>query len=466
MLIKEFDTIAAIATPVGIGGIAVIRVSGSRAETAVGKIVFARNGKPLNEFESHKLTLSDICRTSDGSSLDEALVSVMRAPNSYTGETVVEINCHGGWLSAQLILEELFGLGIRQAEAGEFTRRAFVNGKIDLARAEAVIDLIHANSELGQSNAAKALSGKLSKKVNSIRDKAVSLAANLSAVADFPDEIDDLSHDDMLSQIDAILNCISEMLSGFKKGKILRDGVCTVIAGRPNVGKSSLLNALSRTERAIVTDIPGTTRDVIEEYVNVRGVALRLIDTAGIRNSDNSVEKIGIEKARETIESADLCLFVLDCSEDISNEDLEIWSCLKNKNVIVILNKSDKGVSKNIQYFSKKLSLPEADFVYTSALKPEQSSGIHELESRIVQKFLSGGISKDDVFISNDRQRSSLLKAQKAAENMKNSFLAEMPHDLLYVDLEEVISALGEITGLTVQDEIIDEVFERFCVGK
>ncbi len=466
MLIKEFDTIAAIATPVGIGGIAVIRVSGTDAENAANKIILTKNKRPVSSLESHKLTLSEVRRMSDGTVLDEVLVSVMRAPNSYTGETVVEINCHGGFLSAKLILEELFALGIRQAEAGEFTRRAFVNGKCDLARAEAVIDVIHANSELGQSNAAKSLSGKLSEKVNSIRDKAVSLAANLSAIADFPDEIDDLPREDMLYQIDDILKGISEMLGGFKKGKILRDGISTVIAGRPNVGKSSLLNALSRTERAIVTDIPGTTRDTIEEYVNIGGVALRLIDTAGIRNSDNSVEKIGIEKAKETIETSDLCLFVLDCSEDVSKDDIEIYDYLRNKNTIAILNKSDKNAFGDVDYFSEKLGIPKTDFVCTSALDLEKASGISELEEKIVQMFLSGGISKDDVFISNDRQYSSLIKAQKAAENMKNSFLAQMPSDLLYVDLEEVISALGEITGLTVQDEIIDEVFERFCVGK
>ncbi len=463
---KEFDTIAAIATPIGIGGIAIIRISGADAESLVSRIVLTKSGKPFSSVESHKLTLVDICRASDKSILDEALVSVMRAPNSYTGETVVEINCHGGWLSAQLIMEELFSLGIRQAEAGEFTRRAFINGKCDLTRAEAVIDVIHSNSELGQSNAAKALSGKLSQKVNSIREKAVSLAANLSAVADFPDEIDALPHKDLEKQIDEIIASISEMLSGFKKGKILRDGISTVIVGRPNVGKSSLLNALSRTERAIVTDIPGTTRDVIEEYVNINGVALRLIDTAGIRESENSVEKIGIEKAIENIQIADLCLFVLDSSQDITEDDLEICSYLKEKNTIAVLNKTDKGSFSEESYFADKLGLPISDFILTAAPKVGSAFGIDALESKIMQKFLSGGIGKDDVFISNDRQKNALIKAQNAAENMKNSLNFGMPDDLLYVDLEEVISALGEVTGLTVQDEIIDQVFERFCVGK
>lgn len=463
---KEFDTIGAIATPVGVGGVAIIRISGENAETVASQIVFPKNGKSLTMLESHKLTLSDIKRTADGELLDEALAVVMRAPHSYTGETVVEINCHGGYFAAESILEELFRNGVRQAEAGEFTRRSFVNGKTDLIGAESVIDLIHANSSLGQSNAAKALSGMLTEKVNAIREKTVAFAANISAVADFPDEIDEIEPDELKRMIDEIVCDIDDMLKGFSKGKILRDGILTAIAGKPNVGKSSLLNALSREERAIVTDIPGTTRDTVEEYVTVNGVALRLVDTAGIRESDNVVEQIGIEKAKEVIEAADLCLFVLDSSCGISDEDIEVFEHIKDKNLIIILNKTDVGMSFEKSGFAKILGVDEERFVCTSTPKDGKVQGIDVLEEKITGMFMAGGISKDDVFISNDRQKNALIKAKSIAEGMKAGLDAGMPADMLYVDLEEVIEALGEVTGLTVQDEIIDRVFERFCVGK
>lgn len=466
MAMKEFDTICAIATPIGVGGIAIIRVSGNDAETAVGEIAFPKNGKKIEDLESHKLTLSDIKASKDGEMLDEALVVVMRGSNSYTGETVVEINCHGGYLAAESIMEELFLAGVRQAEAGEFTRRAFVNGKLDLARAEAVIDLIHANSEMGQSNAAKILSGKLSEKVNKIRDKAVLFAANISAVADYPDEVDEIPRDELIDKIDGIAQDIDEMLGGFSKGKIMRDGVLTVIAGRPNVGKSSLLNALTRTDRAIVTDIPGTTRDTVEEYVNINGIALRLIDTAGIRESENSVEKIGIERAKENIKSADLCLFVIDASVGITLRDLEIFEYTKGKNIIVILNKTDIAGSTDVSSVADELSVNEENIVLTSLPKEDNALGITELEELITRMFMSGTVSKDDVFISNDRQKNALIKAKNIATEMTKSVECGMPADMLYVDLEELIAALGEITGQTVQDEIIDKVFERFCVGK
>ncbi len=463
---KAFDTIAAIATPMGVGGIAIIRISGEYAEKMTGKITFPKNGKSLADLESHKLTLSDIKRQADGAVLDEALVVVMRAPRSYTGETVVEINCHGGYMAAESVMEELFRAGVRQAEPGEFTRRAVLNGKMDLIRAEAVVDLIHSNSTLGQSNAAKALSGRLSEKVNKIRDKAVEFAANISAIADYPEEIDDMSSCELEERICDIASDIDEMLGGFSRGRIMREGITTVIAGRPNVGKSSLLNALSRCERAIVTDIPGTTRDTIEEYVNLSGVALRLIDTAGIRESDNSVEKIGIEKARENIENADLCFFVVDSSQGLADEDLEIFQYMKGKNVIVILNKTDKGAHMSQSEFAKALGVDEGFVVLTATPKDGEIIGIDRLEEKIAQMFLQGEINADDVFISNDRQKNALIKAKNVALGMIDGVRRGVPSDMLYVDLEEVIEALGEVTGQTVQEEIIDRVFERFCVGK
>lgn len=463
---KVFDTITAIATPIGMGGIAIIRISGDDAVEIAGKITFLKSGKPLSALESHKLALADVKRLSDGEILDEVLVAVMRAPHSYTGENVVEINCHGGYFVAKAVLEELFKAGARQAEAGEFTRRAFMNGKTDLLKAEATIDLIHSNSALGHGNAAKALSGKLSQKVEQIREVAVAFAANLSAVADYPDEIDPLSDAELLDTVDEISFKIEEMLQGFEKGRIMRDGILTVIAGRPNVGKSSILNALSRSERAIVTDIPGTTRDTVEEYVAVKGIALRLIDTAGIRDSENLVEQIGIEKAKENIAKAELCLFVLDAAQPITEDDIKIFGYTKDKNVIVILNKTDKNTAADKDSIAKQIGCSSEDIILTATPKDHKPTGIDELEAAITQRFMTGAISKDDVYISNDRQKDSLIKAKAAAQRMQACIQAGLPQDMLYVDLEELIEALGEVTGTTVQDEIIEQVFSRFCVGK
>lgn len=463
---KMFDTITAIATPVGMGGIAVIRISGDMAEEYAAQVVFPKSGKTPDMLESHKLTLAVAKRISDGAVLDEVLVAVMRQPHSYTGETVVEINCHGGYFVARTILEELFKAGARQAEPGEFTRRAFMNGKTDLIRAEATIDLIHSNSAMGQDNAAKSLTGKLTQKVNAIRDRAVAFAANLSAIADYPEEMDELSDQQLLAEVEKLSTDIDEMLQGFNKGRIMRDGILTVIAGRPNVGKSSILNALSRSERAIVTDIPGTTRDTVEEYVTVNGIALRLIDTAGIRESESLVEKIGIEKAKENISRAELCLFVVDASEAISDEDIKIFEYTKGKNVIVILNKTDKSTGNDAQDIAKRLGCDSQSIVQTATPKGKEPIGIDLLEQKISRQFLSGGISKDDVFISNDRQKNALIKARASVQNMENCVRQGLPTDVLYVDLEDLISALGEVTGVTVQDEIIEQVFSRFCVGK
>ncbi len=461
-----FDTIAAIATPIGVGGIAIIRISGETCEKCIEAIAFPKNKKPLSEIESHKLVLSDIKRLSDGAILDEALVSVMRAPHSYTGETVVEINCHGGYVVAQAILDEIFKCGVRQAKAGEFMRRSFMNGKTDLLKAEATIDIINSSSNLGHENAAKVLSGKLSQKVEEIRESAVLLGAQLSAIADFPDEIDEIPESELFERSKDILDQIDAILEGFEKGRIMRDGVKTVIVGRPNVGKSSLLNAITRTNRAIVTDIPGTTRDTVEEYVSVNGIALKLIDTAGIRDSENQVEKIGIERAKESIQDADLCLFVLDSSLEITPEDLKIFEYVKDKNAIVLLNKTDKKSSFDRGYFSKKLNIEEKDVILTATPKDGNLLGIKELEDEITRRFMQGGVNKDDVFISNERQKSSLINAKKAAQNMISCIENGLSSDLIYVDLEDLILALGEVTGLTVQEEIIDSVFERFCVGK
>lgn len=465
---KIFDTIAAIATPLGSGGIAIIRVSGENSREIAQCIVKTKSGKPLDKLESHKLTLSDIHRPDDLEAvIDEALVSVMRAPNSFTGETVVEINCHGGYLAASTILNMLLDCGARMAEPGEFTRRAFMNGKTDMLGAEATMDLIDAKSGLGLSNAAKSLNGTLSHKINALRDGIMEITANISAAADYPDEVDPLTTEEITEKLNPVISELDSLINGFETGKILRDGITTVIVGKPNVGKSSLLNALSRTERAIVTDIPGTTRDTIEEYINLKGASLRLLDTAGIRSeAADAVEQIGIERTMQNIELADLCLFVIDSHTDIDDRDAKIAEKLKDKNTIVILNKTDKAQTVTRGDISEKFGFNEKDIIETATPMNGEATGIELLENMIADKFAIGDVKNDAVFISNTRQRDSLVKSKKSVCLALEAVEGGMPFDILYVDLEDALSALGEVVGTTVQEEIIDTVFSRFCVGK
>ncbi len=463
---KLNDTIAAIATPRGLGGIAIVRISGKCAEEISAKIVEPYGAKQVCDLESHKLTLCRVFKKDRDFLIDEALVAVMRAPKSYTGETVVEINCHGGYLAADKILTELLKCGARLAEAGEFTRRAFINGKTDLNGAEAVMDLMNAHSESGLHNAAMSLTGKLSEKIFSVREKAMEIAAHISAVADYPDEVDPPENGELLTSLDDIKKEIDNLLKGFDTGRIMRDGAATAIVGKPNVGKSSILNALLRFERAIVTDIPGTTRDTIEEYINVGGIALKLMDTAGIRKASDEVEKIGIKRSKESVDSADLCLFVVDSAAELSEEDKEVADALDGKKTILIMNKTDKQEKITENQVRETLKINPDAVIRTAAPKGETAVGIDALESLIADMFANGKISMSDVYISNERQRDCLLKAYDAVKRAEISLKTGAPFDLLFIDLEDVISALGEVTGETVQEEIIDKVFASFCVGK
>lgn len=464
---KLHDTITAIATPIGSGGIAILRLSGSSAEDIAQKLITTKNKKPLRDLESHKLTLCNVHAADDDSALiDEALVAVMRAPHSYTGENVVEINCHGGFFAAKKILEELLKAGARLAEGGEFTRRAFINGKTDLTAAEATMDVIDSHSGLGLQNAARSLTGKLAEKINAIRSDVIAITSHISAAADYPEEVDAPEENELTDDILKIRNSISDLLGTFDTGRMLRDGITTVIIGKPNVGKSSLLNALSGNDRAIVTDIPGTTRDVIEEYINSGGVALRLLDTAGIRDGAGEVESLGIERTKEQIKEADLCLFLIDSSAELTPDDLKIADEISDKNMLLILNKTDKEMKTSKEAVSEKLKINPEFIIETATPKGEVPKGIDSLHQAISEMFLSGNINSGDVYLSNARQRDSLLKALDAICRVQESINMGMPYDLLYVDLEDALSALGEITGLTVQEEIIDQVFSRFCVGK
>lgn len=464
---KLHDTITAIATPIGTGGIAILRLSGSNAEAIAEKIVTTKNGKSLCDLETHKLTLCNIHKLEDTDALiDQALVAVMRAPHSYTGETVVEINCHGGFFAARKILEELLRAGARLAEGGEFTRRAFLNGKTDLTGAEAIMDIIDSHSNLGLQNAARYLKGGLSEKITSLRERVIAITSHISAAADYPEEVDPPENDQLQKEVTLINNEISALLDTFETGRILRDGILTVIIGRPNVGKSSLLNAISGSDRAIVTDIPGTTRDVIEEYINLGGVALRLLDTAGIRKGTDEVEKLGIDRTYAHIKEADLCLLLIDSSEAILEEDIKIANEVKDKNLILVLNKTDKDTKTTRENVSKLLGINNELIIETATPKNGKAIGIDTLCDTISKMFVKGKINSEEVYLSNARQRDSLLKAQASVSQLLEGIACGIPYDLLYVDLEDTLSALGEVTGETIQEEIIDQVFSRFCVGK
>jgi len=465
------DTIAAIATPIGVGGIAVLRVSGENSIEIAQKITRLHNkdiasSHNLCDAESHKLMLTLIHQpNNENDIIDEALVAVF-TKSSYTGEPTVEISCHGGYMAASTILSALIESGARLAEPGEFTRRAFVNGNIDLTRAEGIIDIIHASSELGLKNAANSAVGKLHERINAIRADGLLLAAHIAAIADFPEEIDEMEDMEFISAVKNIQISIKDLQDGFKTGKMLRDGIGTVIAGKPNVGKSSLLNALLREERAIVTNVAGTTRDTIEEYVNLHGISLRLIDTAGIRENADTIEKLGIERTISNIETADLVLFVVDISAEITAEDLSIAKLCDEKNVILIANKSDLPALYSHDELREALDLPNAQVVSTSTPSDGEISGISELESIIAEKFKLGEISGENVYVFRERHREALLRAASAVERLIDGAENGVPRDLLSVDLEDVLTSLGEIVGTTVQEEIIDEVFANFCVGK
>lgn len=470
---KLNDTIAAIATPRGSGGIAIIRISGKDAKKIAANMVFPCGGGEIYNMEDRKLTLCrivDSCEENGGYLIDRALVAVMEAPKTYTGEEVVEINCHGGYLVADKVLDSLLKCGARLAEAGEFTRRAFINGKTDLSGAEAVMDLMNASTDAGLHNAAMSLTGKLEQKIKDIRQDVLELASHVSAVADYPEEVDPLDDTEVTEKLEEIHKRLKSMADGFDTGRVMRDGVRTAIVGKPNVGKSSILNALLKFERAIVTDIPGTTRDTIEEVINIGGIALRLIDTAGIRNAADEVEKIGIEKSEENIKEADLVLFVVDSSEELSQEDFRIAENVKDKKCILICNKTDKNKlslkDEDIEKFAELLKITPDGITATSAPTGAEPMGIDVLEKKISDMFAYGAVRTDEVYLANERQKDAVIRADISVLKAKDGIETGMPYDLMFVDLEDAMSALGEITGETVQEEIIDSVFERFCVGK
>lgn len=456
----QTDTIAAISTAIGEGGIGIVRVSGPEAIDVVERVFKAKSGKKLTEADSYTAHYGHII---DGEEIiDEVITLVMKAPKTYTKENIVEINCHGGTVVTSQILDLTLQNGARLAEPGEFTKRAFLNGRIDLAQAEAVIDIIRSKTEAGLEVALDQLEGGLSEKVSEIRGALISLLAHLEATIDFPeDEIEDFSSKELEKRIDTSINKLDKLLKTSQRGKILKEGIEVAIIGRPNVGKSSLLNALLREKRAIVTEVPGTTRDVIEEIINVNGIPLKIIDTAGIRETEDVVEKIGVERSEEFLEQADLVLLVLDINQGITPEDKMLMKSIKDKDAVIIANKVDLDTKLEEEEIKDVLDKP---IVKTVAISSE---GIEELEDLISDLVFSGKIKKENhTLITNMRHKNALDRARRHLSDVKKTFLKGLANDFITIDLRASLEAVGEITGDTIGEDIIDKIFADFCLGK
>lgn len=458
---KVVDTIAAIATASGNSGIGIIRVSGDEAIEIVDKIFKSVNSdKKLVNVKSHTINYGHI--VDNDKVIDEVLVSVMNGPHSYTGEDVVEINCHGGMIVIRKILEIVLKNGARTAEPGEFTKRAFLNGRMDLSQAEAVMDVINAKNEFALSSSIEQLNGRVSEKIKSLREKIIYNIAFIESALDDPEHISIDGYSEKLSKIlEEVNGELSRLINNFDNGRIVKEGVKTVILGKPNAGKSSLLNLLLGEERAIVTDIEGTTRDTLEESINLNGVFLNLIDTAGIRDSEDVVEQIGVNKAKELAEKSDLVIFVADASKELDENDKEIINLIKDKQAIVLLNKSDLGKiinEKNVSEFDNK---PVITF------SAKTGDGLDELENKIRDLFYEGKVKyNDELYITNARQKESLINAKNSIEEVIKSVENDMPEDFYSIDLMDAYTYLGQIIGESVEDDLVNEIFSKFCMGK
>ncbi len=458
------DTIAAIGTPMGKGAIGIVRISGKRALPILKEVFRKKSGEKREEFENRKMTYGVVV-DEFGEPIDEVLAVFMRAPLTFTGEDVVEIHCHGGIVVTRKVLREVLKRGARLAEPGEFTMRAFIHGKIDLTQAEAINELIEARSELSAKLAVKQLEGSLSRKIREIRDKLLETKALIEAAVDFPDEeIEIIESGKVRERILEALSEIEKLLKTYREGRLIREGIKVAIVGRPNVGKSSLLNAILREERAIVTEIPGTTRDVIEETVNFRGLPLRLIDTAGIRESGDVVEKMGIERSIKKIEEADVVLFVIDGSEGFNDEDRKIAELLKGReNVILVINKKDLGLKVRCRDLRDK-------FKHCVEISTKTEEGIENLAEEITQlvmfepEVVVGG---EEVVITSERHRELLERARESLLRVIESIDSgyESP-EFLSMDIDGALRALGEIVGEVTTEDMYDIIFSRFCIGK
>ena len=459
---KEFDTICAIATPIGEGGISIIRISGNNALDIASNIFRPKNNQDIKNMKTYTMRYGNILNRENNEIVDDVILSYMKGPYSYTGENVVEVNCHGGVVATNRVLNEIVKSGARLAEPGEFTKRAFLNGKLDLSQAEAVIDIIRAKTELSMKSAIMQSKGSLSKEIGELRKYLLNVLALIEYAVDFTEDDEDIIDDNLLSQIKDGINKtierIKKLLKNADEGKIIRDGLNMVIVGKPNVGKSSLLNALLREKRAIVTDIPGTTRDIIEEYINIDGIPVRIIDTAGIRDTEDTVEKIGVERSKEKIEEADLVVLMMDSSREVDDEDKLIIDAVKDKKYITLLNKIDLNRKISDDIIGNLRNIIE--------ISAKNEIGIDNLKDKIKELFFDGEIDSESLIISNTRHKQALYRALEnctiALEKIQsNEFL-----DLISIYITSGMRALGEITGDELEEDLLNKIFSEFCVGK
>ena len=458
---KEFDTITAISTAIGEGGISIIRVSGESALQVVGRIFKGKNTKGMDTMETYTMRYGHIVELGGDDVIDEVIVSCMKGPRSFTAEDTVEINCHGGIVATNKVLENVIKAGARMAEPGEFTKRAFLNGRIDLSQAEAVIDIIRAKTELSMKSAVLQAGGNLSAAVRELREKLIALIAHIEATVDYPeDDLEEITGIQVAARLKEVVEEIGKAVESAEEGKIIREGLSTVIVGKPNVGKSSLLNTLLKENRAIVTDIPGTTRDVIEEYISIKGIPIKIVDTAGIRETEDVVEKIGVGKSIEKIEEADLIILILDSSSELTEEDRDIISFIKGKKYIVLLNKSDLNEKINI----KEIDELESEYVISTSVT--QGFGIDQLKEAIVKLFFHGEIKSNELVITNMRHKEAMMAANSSCLQAIEALSSTSAIDLASIDIRNAWYSLGQITGDTMEENIIDKIFSEFCLGK
>ena len=463
MITRGFDTIAAISSAPGEGAIGIVRLSGDDA-LAIADKVYKLGQKKLSTQDSHTIHYGHIVDPKDGQEIDEVMVSVMREPKTFTREDIVEINTHGGIVATNRVLELVLREGATLAEPGEFTKRAFINGRIDLTQAEAVMDLIRAKTDRSMDVAVKQLDGKLSNLIENLRQDILNTLAQVEVNIDYPeyDDVEEMTLKLLGEKTTIIKDRIDGLLSTAKQGKILRDGISTAIVGRPNVGKSSLLNALLREEKAIVTDIEGTTRDTVEEYINIRGVPLKLVDTAGIRDTEDVVERIGVERSKKALMEAELVLLLLNQSEALTAGDRELLSLTQDHKRIIIMNKID--LPSQLLKESLLEWVEEDEIIATSMMTQE---GIDALEEKIADYFFSGQSGeKDATYVSNARHIDLLQKASQSLDEVRNGIDMGMPVDLIQIDFTRAWEILGEIIGENAPDELLTQLFSQFCLGK
>lgn len=455
----EKNTIAAIATSPGIGGIGIIRISGEEAFLVVSKIFCPKDAFfNVSDPEANVIKYGHIVEKNEY--VDEVMVSFFRAPYSYTAENVAEINCHGGTVVMQKILELVIKNGARIAEPGEFTKRAFLNGRIDLAQAEAIIDIINSKTDRARKFSLIQLEGFLSDRINNIQAKIYDVLIQIEAGIDYPEhEIEDVTRETIFNVLENSKREIEKLCNSFEEGRVLKEGVRTAILGKPNVGKSSLMNTLLREERAIVTDIPGTTRDTIEEYLNVRGIPLRIVDTAGIRKTEDKIEEIGVKKAKKEIEDSDMIIAVFDVSRELTEEDYEVIKLIQNKKSIIIVNKIDLEQKWNVkEVFGTKKVLD---------ISAREKMGIEDLEDEIESLWKNNSMStNEDVIISNMRHKELLLNSLAEIDSAEEALKCDLPVDMVSINIKAILSCLGTIVGQNVSEETINGIFSRFCLGK